>query len=459
MIKSKRSSAFHEELCTRCGICFNKCPVLHLPIEEAKKEIIRLIEGKNSIYVLSKCNTCFSCNLYCPENANPYQLILERWNDLYHEQGAPPLYTFVCPTRQDNIWQLLNVFLSPTEKRWIVSWMNNKPQADDIVLLIGNYTHLFPFIIGGSKILDYFTPVDLIDQWEGGAYLYQGGYLDIVETIARKTRKDFEKWENKKIVAALDAVEYIYQEVHPKEMNIDHEKSFKSLQQWILKNIDSGSLSITNPLNMTTTVHDNCYSKVLGGKYWEVSRDILKKCGCKVKEMEHNKADSLCCGFGAGASWVRNISIPFDIIHEGMKKFKEAEETGAQALISYCGGCIYLLWATKELMGSKIDLYHIIEIVRMGIGEQLEYPKLHIKRAWDIISIITYVWLVSLFRNSFFIKRIAYDQKKSTFKPKNYYLLKFIRNAFNSSLIKKVFRKIFLFLTRILNTREKIIPL
>ncbi|TXT54723.1 MAG: hypothetical protein BAJALOKI1v1_2120003 [Promethearchaeota archaeon] len=453
ILKSERTPAFREDLCTKCGICFNKCPVLELPLEEAKEEINRLIEGDKSRFVLWRCNTCFSCNLYCPENANPYQLILERWNDLYYKRGVPPLYTFVCPTREGNIWQLLNVFLSTQEKRWILTWMNNQPKSKDEVLLIGNYTHLFPFIIGGSKILEYFKPVDLIDQWEGGAYLYQGGYLDVVEKIARRTKKDFDKWETSKIVAALDAVQYIFQDVHSRELNIKHSQSFSSLQQWLLEKIESKELQLEKQLHMTVTVHDNCYSKVLGGKYWESARTILKKCGCKIIEMEHHKKDSLCCGFGAGASWIRNISIPFDILHEGIKKFQEAERTGAKALISYCTGCIYLLWATKELLNSKIELFHLIEIVRMAMGESLDYPSAHKKRAWDIIAIITYEWLVSLFKPSFFITKITFDQKRSTFYTKNHYLLRIIRMLFNSSLMKKLYRKLFMILIKMLNTR------
>ena len=95
--------------------------------------------------MLSKCNTCFSCNLYCPQNANPYQLILERWNDLYKKRGAPPLYKFVCPTEIPNIWQLLNLFLSDLEQKWIFDWMNYSPKPEDTILIIGNYTHLFPW--------------------------------------------------------------------------------------------------------------------------------------------------------------------------------------------------------------------------------------------------------------------------------------------------------------------------
>ncbi|MCK4828001.1 (Fe-S)-binding protein, partial [bacterium] len=375
--------------------------------------------------------------------ANPYQLILERWNDLYIKRGAPPLYKFVCPTEEPNIWQLLNLFLSEQEKQWIHEWMNNIPEPSDIVLLIGSYTHLFPFIIGGSKLLEPFTPVDPIDQWEGGAYLYQGGYLDVVQKIAERTKRDFDKWGVKTIVPLLDAVQYIFTETHPKEMGVKHSQRFINFHDWLLENINSGKIKLENKLDIKVTIHDNCYSKAQGGAYWDKPREILKKCNCEILEMRHIKEDSLCCGFGTGASWVKNVSIPFDIISEGIKKFKEAEETGADALVSYCSGCIYLLWATRELIGSKIDVYHIIEIVRMSMGERINYPSDNINRAWDMIAIITYQLLVSVFQKKFFIKEITYDKEMSTFKPKKYRLLKFIRKMFSINIIRKLYSKLF----------------
>jgi len=448
----KRTSGFKEDLCNLCGICFHECPVLELPIDEAKAEMKLLIDGKKTLYVLQRCNTCFSCNIYCPQNANPYQLILERWNDLYKERGAPPLYYFVCPTEDRNIWQLLNLFLSNREKRWIYKWMHYIPKNEDTVLLIGNYTHLLPFIIGDSKLLDYFKPIDRIDQWEGGAYLYQGGYLDIVQRIAERTKRDFDGWGVKNVVATLDAVEYIFNEVHPKEMGVNHDQKFVNFNHWLLDAINSGQMNLQNQLNMTVTVHDNCYSKAAGG-YWEDPRTILEKCGCKILEMKHIKKDSLCCGFGAGASWVKNISLPFDMISEGVKKFKEAEETGAEALITYCAGCLYLMWATKELLRSKIDLYHIIEIVRMAMGEELNYPKNHIERAWDIIAIITYSLLLSTFKKNFFLGNITYDEVLSTFKPKKYLLLRLIRYIFDFKLIRIIYSKLFRLIMPIMRTR------
>lgn len=453
MFQNTKYRFFKEDLCDSCGLCFHLCPVLHLPLEKAKQEIINLIKGKESEYVLNKCNSCFSCNLYCPNQANPYQLILESWNKLYRKRGAPSLYRFVCPTEEPNLWQLLNLFLSNTEKKWIHKWMYNIPKQEDTVLLIGSYTHLFPFIIGGSKLLEYFKPIDLIDHWEGGAYLYQGGYLDVVKEIANQTKKDFDGWNVKRIVALLDTVEYMFNNVHPKEMGVEHNRDLINFHDWLIENIDSGEINLPNPLNMNVTIHDNCFSKVLGGKYWANPRKILNKCGCNIIEMQHIKKDALCCGFGAGASWVKNIALPFDIISEGMKKFREAEETGAQALISYCSGCIYLLWATRELMGSKIDIFHIIEIVRLSMGEKLNYPEDHIKRAWDIIAIISYSLLLSIFKKKFFIKDFKFDKNFSTFKPKRHILLKFMRILFNSSFIRKFYSWFFRLIMPLMKTR------
>jgi Fe-S oxidoreductase len=451
--KFVRKSNFKEDLCNLCGECLHLCPVLQLPIEKAKEEIKNLIEGKESGYVLSKCNTCFSCNLYCPQNANPYNLILERWNDKYKTKGAPPLYRFVCPTEQNNIWQLLNIFLSDQERRWIYDWVNYVPKPKDTILLVGNYTHLFPFILGGSKLLDYFKPIDRIDQWEGGAYLYQGGFLDLVQRIAKRTKKDFDNWNVKKVVACLDAVEYIFKEVHPKEMGVEYSQEFVNFNHWLLDSINSGFIQLENQLDISVTVHDNCYSKVKENVYWEVAREILKRCGCRISEMKHNRKDSLCCGFGAGASWVRNFSMIFDIMSEGFKKFDEAEATRAKALVSYCGGCIYLLWAAKELRRSKIDIYHIIEIVRIAMGENLNYPIDHKRRAWDIITIMTYSLFLSMMRKNFFISKITYDSESSTFKPKNYRLLRLMRYIFDISIIRYLFSKCFLTLMRIVKTR------
>lgn len=450
----ERVTAFHADKCDRCGICLHLCPVMELPVKKAQEEIAALINGEDSHYALSRCTSCMSCNLYCPTGANPYSLIQLRWNDRYTKQGAPPLYKFVCPTMEPNIWQLLNVLLSEKERTWISGWMDTVPDKDDEVLLVGNYLHLFPFIIGDSALLDHFRPIDRLDQWEGGAYLYQGGYLDLVQQIALRCKQDFDTWGVKTVVPLLDAVHYIFTQVHPEEMGVHHTPEFINFHDWLLDRIDSGEIPLPKRLGLTLTVHDNCYSKPFGDDLWDKHREILTRCGCSIVEMKHSRKDALCCGFGKGASWTRNFTLPYEIIAEGAKKFKEAKDTGADALVSYCGGCIYLLWAARELLGSKIDIYHSLEIVRMAMGEHLDYPRDHLRRAWDVIAIITYQWLVSIFQKNFFIEQITFDRNRSTFKPKKYRLLLFIRRLFDIPLVRKSYARMFRFIMPLLSRKN-----
>ena len=440
----QRTFVFKEDSCDKCGLCFNLCLVMHLPLERAKEEINKLIKEDNSSFILSHCNTCMSCNLHCPNGANPYQLILERWNDLYRKRGLPPMYRFVCPTETPNIWQLLNSLNSKKERDLINTWMSNVPEKNKPVLLIGSYFHLFPFIIEGSKLLEYFTLLDPIDLWEGGAYLYQGGVLDLTQTLARKTKNIFDKWEATEIVCSTDSVEIQYNEKHPKEFGVEYKQKFSGLNKWLLDKMKEGEILLPlAPLNMIVTVHDNCYSKVNCDLYQETPRKILELCGCDIIEMRHNHEDSLCCGFGAGASWVKNMSMPFDIISETQKRFREAVQTGAKALVGYCSGCFYLLWAARELLQLDIDVYHVIEIVRMAMGEKLNYPHDHIKRAWDTISIITYQLLISTFQKNFFIGSLFYKKDKKSFLPGKQRLLKLIRRAFSIKIVQKIYAKLF----------------
>ncbi|MBN1531600.1 MAG: (Fe-S)-binding protein [Spirochaetes bacterium] len=441
----ERVSRFNGDACDRCGECLHQCPVLQLPIEEARTEMHNLIERGGSTIVLTRCTSCMSCDIYCPKDAKPYGLIQRRWNERYKKTGAPPLYRFVCPTYEPNIWQLLNLFVSPEERGWIDEWMNGEPGRDDTILLVGSYTRLFPFILGRSALLGFFKPIDMLDQWEGGAYLYQGGYLDLVRDIALRCREDLQAWGAKAAVPLLDAVYHMFAHVHPREMGVIHVTPFINFTEWLKESLDTGRITLTRSLNIAITVHDNCYSKPMGSAVWDTHREILKRCGCRIVEMRHNRQNALCCGFGRGASWKRNISMPFEIINTSMLKFREAEETGASALVSYCAGCIYLLWAAKELLGSRIDVYHSIEIVRIAMGEDVHPPRDHVRRAWDMIAIITYQWIVSLFQKNFAIETITFDDARSTLIPRRYPLLRFIRWTFNSRIMQRGYGRFFRF--------------
>jgi len=304
------SFVFLEALCDRCGKCLQQCPELFLNRSKASDEIERLISNNNPKHVLTQCASCFSCNAFCPQSCNPYELILSRWNDRYQSQGSPPLWKFVYPTEESHIWSSLHALLPEQAKKTVEAWMT--AAAAETIFLPGSYFQLVPEILMGSRLLDGVATMALPGHWECGAYLYQGGYLDVVKQIGLMVREELDQWGVKRVITALDAVHYMFTQVHPERNNLHFNQEFINFHEWIIQKIQRGQISIRRKLDRTVTVHDNCYAKAGGSRYFDQARTLLDMVGVEVTEMAHHHEEALCCGFGRGAGWKRNIQIPID---------------------------------------------------------------------------------------------------------------------------------------------------
>ncbi len=375
---------FREERCDLCGECLVRCPELGLARAEAVTEMERLVRGEAS-RVLTSCSSCFSCNTYCPTGANPYDLVLSRRNDRYHRLGSPPAWRFIFPTEKSHLWSAIHVLFPERARRTVETWMGARPS--ERVFLPGSFYHLVPEVLAATKLLDDVTILGLPGHWEGGAYLYQGGYLDVVRRIGKMVREDLDRWGVREVIVGLDSVHTLFTRIHPRENGIRFRQTFVNFHDWLLERIDTGELRITRPLGRTVTLHDNCYAKAEGNRAFDRARRLLDLAGVRVEEMKHHREDALCCGFGRGAGWEKNLRIPFDILRATVRRIREAEQTGADTLVTYCAGCFWLLLAGRELMRSPVRVVHLVELLREATEETVEFPRED--RAWDILAVMT----------------------------------------------------------------------
>ncbi|TFF63389.1 MAG: (Fe-S)-binding protein, partial [Promethearchaeota archaeon] len=132
-------SSFNEDACTQCGICFHKCPVMNIPLEEAKEEMNRLISGKATNRVLDDCQSCFACNFYCPENANPASLILNRWNEKYKKEGLRKRgeYYMTLYPHYPNFRSYVMEHLPKKTKKLVRKWASLEPLKGDTLTYPG----------------------------------------------------------------------------------------------------------------------------------------------------------------------------------------------------------------------------------------------------------------------------------------------------------------------------------
>ena len=437
---------FKDADCDFCGECLERCPELHLGEREAKAEMQRLVRSQEPSLTLTRCSSCFSCNSYCPRDCRPHDLVLSRWNERYQRVGSPPLWKFLCPNETSNLWSTLHAILPAGARAIVEEWMTAEPS--ETIFLPGSFFHLVPEVLAGSRLLHGASVMDLPGHWECGAYLYQGGYLDVVRQIGAMVRDDLDRWGVRRVIVGLDSVHAMLTRIHPEEYGIQFQQDVLDFHEWLLTEIQDGRLRLERTLDLAVTVHDNCYAKVGGDRYFDRARQLLGLAGVEVREMRHHRADALCCGFGRGAGWSSNLRIPFDILEGAVTRIREAEETGADTLVTYCAGCFWLLLAAGELVESRMRIVHLIELVRKAMGEEVAFPRRD--RAWDILTAMAREIGRGMGRRNFWIRDVASELDPSEWRSRRQPVVRALRGALGSEFGRSAFRSSFNSLKRVL---------
>lgn len=355
---------FNADNCKMCGQCFHQCPVMQLPIDVAKAEVVRLSKGLDTKHVLKKCTSCFSCNFYCPEDCNPTQRILNIWHEKSINEGLPARAKYYIPDSELNFRTYVAERMPEDEKALIESWKDTSPS--DEIFYPGCNVITVPYLAQSSlfKSLDIRGSLELCC----GETYYRTGQYEMVERAAKR----LEEWHNKigfkKMIIPCTAGMNMFTNVLPKfGVNLDFK--VEHVLPWLLSRFEKGELKIENPLDLTVTIQESCYGKFFGDDYMDVPRKLLEMIGCKVIEQELCRGNTLCCGIGGGFSHASGYH-PLDITLSTIRTLRMAKKTGAQALASYCAGCLQMFSVGQIAYPNQMPIFHILELVQMAIGEK-----------------------------------------------------------------------------------------
>jgi Fe-S oxidoreductase len=113
--------------------------------------------------------------------------------------------------------------------------------------------------------------------------------------------------------------------------------------------INKGHLTPLSRIEKKVTYHDPCY---LGrhNTIYEQPRRILNSIpGLEILEMQNAKQRSQCCGGGGGGAW---RILPMDEDH-GVRRIREAMDTGAEIIATACPYCIRMLNNAIRKIGAQ----------------------------------------------------------------------------------------------------------
>jgi Fe-S oxidoreductase len=354
--------------------------VLKLPIEEAKEEIKRLIEGEETRYVLANCISCMTCNYLCPEGCDPYHLILSKWSERYEREGLPLRVKLVLPLEIPNFLSIAKENMPEDERRTLEAWSKASNSREEVakakeVMYASCNAQIFPYLTY-TKILEGLTIIGEQGLCCGEIY-YRMGLLEVLSRIAHRVGKRLNSLGLKKLITFCPACYNMLKNVYLKfGVHLDFE--IQDMREWLWEKIKEGEIEIKREVNKTATIQDSCHARLLGDPFLDLPRKILKAVGVEIIEMKRSRREALCCGIADGLA----RRDPSAILDGSRRQLEEAEKTEAEIVVVYCATCLLMLSIGQMFSPTKTPIYHIIEVLQLATDE--EPLRRHAKRAEDI---------------------------------------------------------------------------
>ena len=334
---------FYEEKCTLCGECLIKCPYLAYPEEKAKKEFKKLIDGE-STPVTADCITCAACNMFCPEGANPFDLI----NDRQEETGT---FKLTKPAQ-------MNLKMGTRLKTKVIEGEPGKPVMN--LCVMGD---LHPGVIEGQlfegltllKGSDYFCYFGLIHA--GTPSVIKDNAQTFVDNLAKTGAKEIVCYHDDCYAMLVNKVKEYgitlpFKPIHIIEYLRDYVKEH---QNQIKK------------LNMKIAYQQPCSSRYTFEKDAMLD-ELFELIGVERVNRKYDRINALCCGNAQAG--MENVSKELEVEWR-MKNIMDAKDSGAEAMVFLCPVCILGLRGRAKAQG--LEPYILSNLVRLALGEELTH--------------------------------------------------------------------------------------
>jgi Fe-S oxidoreductase len=327
---------FDETRCDRCGDCLVRCLYVDYDRERAAFEIDELIAGR-SAPILSSCITCLACNEYCPTDARPFDLILERQEQL-RSLGIPPEMLVAEEARYAATG---DVRVPENEGRVLSACVFSSTDAD---LFQGRLFEGLPTVRGR-----HFFCYILFDHLGAGSVTRRHAQT-FVDNLAATGAQEVVLFHDDCYGMLVDRAPQLGIDVPFRPVHV-----VEYLREYL-----EGHRQDIAPLGLRVAYQRPCASRMSPGKEEAVDA-VLGLIGVERVQRRYDRESSLCCGL---AATMFNPQVAPAI---RQRNLDDALAAGAQAMCYLCPMCRRGLADDASARG--LAGHHIIELVRMALGE------------------------------------------------------------------------------------------
>ncbi len=306
---------FYPEKCNECGICLSSCRYSGLSIDEAREQI-RDLKADKPARILTDCITCMACNEFCPEGANPYDLILS--------QQEKQAIRMVPPEAVAGIEKTLGG--QPSQ---VVKGDSGKP-----VLCLCTMEQAFPAGILDSSLFEGMTIARGGDFFSRIVYLHTG-----MESVVKHHARDF---INSLSAIGCSEVVFVHADCYvlaahkAKEYGVDVPFKPVHIVEYLLSQLKQRKADII-PLNCRAAWHRPCISRYTP-EIEPLVDQLFALIGVTRVERVYDRKEALCCGLGLqGTDVERKEEL-------ARLNFEDAVSHQAGAMV-FCARAVIRLWA------------------------------------------------------------------------------------------------------------------
>lgn len=368
-------------------------------------EMGRLEPSQELVDIVYKCTECGGCAVSCKflNTLEPLEIIVKLREKLVSLGYGPMLKQ---QQYIESIKRYNNPYSEPHEER--LEWLPNDVQIDQNAKLLyfvgctSSYRRKEMAIAAVRIMKAAGIAFNILqdDEFCCGSPILRTGDVNTFEKILNKNLDIIESKGIKTVIFSCAGCYDTFKVDYPLYRKYD----FRVLHTVELFDelIESGSLELTKEVPLTVTYHDPCHlgrnaeryeewdgdivplmpfvsinippkPKRTGAKgIYNAPRNILKKIrGLTFIEMERIKEYAYCCGAGAGVK----SAFPEMALNTAKTRIAEAEDSGANILVSSCPFCSTNLQDGIKDRNSNLQYYDISELILMALGLKNEKSK------------------------------------------------------------------------------------
>ncbi|MFO7986826.1 MAG: (Fe-S)-binding protein [Desulfatiglandaceae bacterium] len=351
--------------CLDCGVCTGSCPVAKVFPDFSPRQII-----ERSLYDLEafsdptlwSCLTCAQCSVRCPANID-FPEFVRLMRDEAHSAG------FNGIPAHNGMLQTIMAMQTGDIRQNRTSWVESGTATDqgEVFYFVGcrpYFDVVFRDINAGAiqhaqnvvKILNHCGVTPAVSNEErccGHDALWNGDEARFKQ-LARLNLETIAASGAKRVVFSCPEGYYTFKHLYPKffgELDFEPVHVLDLLQE----KLQDGSVGLEKSPG-SATYHDPCRLGRLTGVY-DAPRAVIEALGLQLVEMPRSRENGVCCGT---TGWMNCSNCSKQI---QMERLEEAEQTGADVLVTACPKCQIHFRCTQAAFDLKLDIEDLFDLV------------------------------------------------------------------------------------------------